>query len=101
MPKEPARFVVNCYEGEKAMGDCRYDIRPFMERDGITHTIDSELLDEQNKKVGFAKMKLAFHSSRWGKLKVRIFHLEFHQETIDKFKQAKVRVICGIHAHST
>jgi len=57
-----------------------------MERDGITHTFDSELNDESNKKVGVAKMKLTFHSSKWGKLRVRVFGLEFHQETINQFK---------------
>lgn len=46
-------------------------------------------------------MKITFYSSRYGKLRVRIFHLEFHPAILEQFKQAKVKVRFGIHAQST
>lgn len=46
-------------------------------------------------------MKITFYSSRYGKLKVRIFELQFHQQVIEQFKEAKVKVRIGIHAQTT
>lgn len=69
-------------EGEKILGECRYDIHPFMERDGGTNTLNSDLFGEENKKIGHAKLKLTFYSTKNGTLKVRIFGLEFHPEFV-------------------
>lgn len=88
-------------EGDTILGECRYDIRPFMERARVTHTLDSELFGDQNAKIGHAKLKLTYYSADNGKLKVRIFHLEFHPDTVKEFQQAKVKVVSGFHAQST
>lgn len=72
---KPARFILHCYEGEKRLSECRYDIKPFVDRDGICHTIDSDLFDDDNKKAGIAKLKVTYYSGKNGKLKIRIFHL--------------------------
>lgn len=29
VPKDPSRLAIICYEGEKKIGECRYDINPF------------------------------------------------------------------------
>ena len=72
-----------------------------MDREGITHTIDSDLFDEANKKAGIVRLKITYYSAANGKLKVRIFHLEFHPDMVKEFKQAKVKVVSSIHAQST
>jgi hypothetical protein len=64
------------------LAEFRYDIKPFMERDGLTHTIDSELGNDEGKKIGSARIKITYYTAAHGKLNVRIFHLEFHPETV-------------------
>ena len=51
--------------------------------------------------MGLAKLKVTFYSSKYGKLRVRVFHLEFHPTMVEQFKEAKVKVRFGIHAQST
>ncbi len=60
-------------EGEKVIGECRYDLNPFAEHEAISHTVESDLFDNDNKKKGVVKLKLTFFSAKYGKLKVRIF----------------------------
>lgn len=57
-----------------------------MDREGITHTIDSDLFNEDNKKAGIVRLKITYYSAVNGKLKVRIFHLEFHPDMVKEFK---------------
>jgi hypothetical protein len=101
VPEVAPRLVVNCLENQRKLGECRFDIHPFMEKDGSTLTVNSDIFEEGNQKIGVAKLKVAFYSKKWGKLRVRIFHLEFLEETKKQFREAKVRVTCGIHAQST
>ena len=86
VPKEPTRLILCGYEGEQKKGECRYDVNPFFEHEGSIHKIESELFDDDNKKVGDAAIKIAFYSSKYGKLRVRIFHLDFHPMMLEKFK---------------
>lgn len=46
-------------------------------------------------------MKLTYYSSRLGKLRIRIFGLQFPQPVVEQFKEAKVKVRIGIHAQTT
>lgn len=75
VPKDPSRFVFKCFEGETKLAECRYDVKPFIDRVGITHTISCELYDDNNKPSGIANLKITYYSAQNGKLKIRIFHL--------------------------
>jgi hypothetical protein len=46
-------------------------------------------------------MKITFYSSKHGKLRARIFHLEFVPQIIEMYKEAKVKVRFGFYAQST
>ena len=46
-------------------------------------------------------MKVTFYSSEYGKLKIRIFHLEFVNQLVEQFKSAKAKVRLGVYAQST
>ena len=46
-------------------------------------------------------MKITFYSSSHGKLRVRIFHLEFVAQLVEQFKEARVKVRYGIYAQTT
>ena len=46
-------------------------------------------------------MKITFYSASHGKLRVRIFHLEFVNQLVEQFKEAKVKVRYGIYAQTT
>lgn len=73
IPLNPSRLVIECLEKDKKLGECRYDLNPFVEHEAITHTIESDLFDNENKKKGAVKLKLTFFSAKYGKLRVRIF----------------------------
>ena len=88
-------------EGEKKLGECRYDVLPFFGHEAATHTIESELYNDDNKVVGNLKMKITYYSSKYGRLKVRIFGLEFPEPVAKQFEEAKVKVRLGVHAQTT
>lgn len=101
IPENPSRLAIFVQEGEKKLGECRYDINPFAEHEAIAHTVESDLFDNDNKKIGTIKIKLTFFSSKYGSLKVRIFELDFPKNIVDQFKEAKVKIRYGIFAQST
>lgn len=39
VPKEPSRLIICGYEGEKKVGECRYDVNPFFDHEANAHTI--------------------------------------------------------------
>lgn len=39
VPKDPSRLRICGLEGEKNLGECRYDVNPFFEHEGSQHTI--------------------------------------------------------------
>lgn len=39
VPKDPSRLRICGQEGEKNVGECRYDVNPFFEHEGSQHTI--------------------------------------------------------------
>ena len=41
VPTDPSRLILTCYEGENKKGECRYDVKPFYEHEGNSHTIES------------------------------------------------------------
>lgn len=57
-----------------------------MERDGITSTINSDLFDDENKKTGSVVIRVTYYSAKHGKLRIRVFHIEFHPDTVAQFK---------------
>lgn len=72
-----------------------------MQRDRITNKLHSDLFDNESKKIGSVVLELTYYSGQYGKLRIRIFHLEFHPDTVAQFKEARVKVLCGLHAQST
>ena len=46
-------------------------------------------------------MKIAFYSSRYGKLRVRIFGIEFPEQVAQQFPAIKAKVRIGVHAQTT
>ena len=66
-------MAIICQEGVKKIGECRYDINPFVDHEAITHSVESDLFDNENKKKGIVKLKLTFFSAKYGKLRCRIF----------------------------
>lgn len=46
-------------------------------------------------------MKVTFYSASHGKLRVRIFSLEFAKQLLEDYKEAKLKVRLGLYAQST
>ena len=83
------------------MGECRYDVNPFMKHAGLAHAIESDLYNNDNESQGNIKLKLTYYSAEHGKLRLRIFHLSLIPQFVERFKTAKVRAKVGIHMQST
>ena len=39
VPKNPSRLRISGQEGEKSVGECRYDVNPFFEHEASQHSI--------------------------------------------------------------
>lgn len=94
-------MTVICKSGETVIGECRYDVNPFTKHQGLAHSIESDLYDNQNQSQGRITLKLTYYSSEHGKLRLRIFHMSLIPAFVERFKTAKIRAKLGIHMQST
>jgi hypothetical protein len=75
VPTEPTRLVMEFNEEDNCVGDCRYDITPFFDHPGSSHSITSDILNNNGELTGNTNIKITFFSAQHGKLKIRVFHL--------------------------
>ena len=83
------------------IGECRFGVDPFFEHAGATHSMRSEITDNDQKKKGTVNIKLTYYSAEHGKLKIRIFHLSLLDPIVEYYKQAKLKLKIGIFAQSS
>lgn len=43
VPQDPPRLTIVCKSGDTVIGECRYDVNPFMKHPGLAHAIESDL----------------------------------------------------------
>lgn len=75
MPEDPSRLALEFKEGDKFIGDCRFDVTPFFKHPGSAHTIKSDIFNNESEHKGTVNTKLTYYSAEFGKLKLRVFHL--------------------------
>lgn len=39
VPQDPPRLTIICKSGNNVIGECRYDVNPFIKHAGLAHTI--------------------------------------------------------------
>ncbi len=101
VPQDPPRLTILCKSADTVIGECRYDVGPFMKHAGLAHAIESDLYNNDNESQGNIKLKLTYYSAEHGKLKLRIFHMSLIPQFVERFKTAKIRAKVGIHMQST
>jgi len=101
VPTEPTRLVMEFNEEDTCIGDCRYDITPFFGHPGSSHTITSEIVNNNSEIKGSTNIKITFFSAEFGKLKLRVFHLSLTQPFIDRFKKAHLKIKIGVFSQSS
>ena len=46
VPEKPERLAIKIFQNEEEIiAECRYDIEPFFQHKGMTHVVESTLLD--------------------------------------------------------
>lgn len=83
------------------VGDCRYDVNPFFVHPGSSHPIQSDFIDDKNKVQGSVNIKITYYSAEYGKIELRIFHMNLVEAFVEKFKHAKIKARIGVYAQST
>jgi hypothetical protein len=101
VPEDPSRLVMELWEKETVVGDCRYDVNPFFNHPGAAHTISSDIINNSSEVKGTINTKITYYSAQFGKLKLRVFHLELTPAFAERFKTAKLKLKSGIFAQSS
>lgn len=74
--QDTTRLSAEFKQDGNILGECRYDIIPFYSHPGLAHTMSSDITKTDQEKIGGVTVKITYFSTEFGKIKLRVFHLE-------------------------
>lgn len=83
------------------IGDCRYDVNPFFNHPGAPHSITSDIFDNSQGKQGTVTTKITYYSAEYGKLRIRVFHLELIESLANQYKVGKLKLKSAVFSQSS